>query len=72
MLIVIIIENNAMYSMQELHIFLYPFLPAIFTSLTVSVHSSTNLSANFFLHLIFYNLGILQLHMIHHIHTHIY
>ena len=33
------IENNTMYSMQELHLFLCSFLPAIFISSTVSAHS---------------------------------
>ena len=38
------IENNTMHSTQELHLFL---CSAIFTSSMFSVHSSTNLSANF-------------------------
>ena len=43
-----------MYSMQELHLCIFSFsFSAIFTSSTVSVHSSTNLSTNFFLHLQF-------------------
>ena len=62
MLIVKIIENNTMYSAQELHFFLCIFpssanvIPAIFSSSIFSVHSlgemrSNNLSTNFFLHL---------------------
>ena len=35
-------------SVQELHLFLCSFLLSIFTSSTVSVHSSTNLSTTFF------------------------
>ena len=53
MLIVKNIENNTMYSMQELNVFLCSFLLAIFTSLAVSVHFSISLSANCFLHLKF-------------------
>ena len=57
MFIVKIIENNTMYSVQELHLCLFSFsarvILASFTSLLVSVHSSTSLSANFFLHLQF-------------------
>ena len=57
MLIVKIIESNTMYSMEELHFCLFLFsdmvIVASFTSSTVSVHSSTNLSTNFFLHLQF-------------------
>ena len=49
MLVVENIENSTMYNMQELH--LSSFLLSIFTSLTVSVHSSTNLSTYLFLHL---------------------
>ena len=57
MLIVKIIENNTMCSVQELHLYLFSssdrVILASFTSLTVSLHSSTNLSTNFFLHLQF-------------------
>ena len=67
MLIVKSIENKTMHSVQELHLCLFSFLAecssiecnsievilASFTSSTVSVHSSTNLSTNFFLHLQF-------------------
>ena len=63
MLIVKIIENNTMYSVQELHLFLCSFSLAIFTSSIFSLHftaelrsvelCSTNLSTNFFLHLQF-------------------
>ena len=57
MLIVKSIENKTMYSGQELHLCLFPFLAeVILTSLvssTLSVHLSTNLSSNFFLHLQF-------------------
>ena len=43
-----------MYSVQELHLCLFSFsFSAIFTSSIVSVHSSTNLSINFFLHIQF-------------------
>ena len=46
-----------MYKVQELHLYFFSFsgkvILAIFTSSTVSVHSSTNLSTNFFLHLQF-------------------
>ena len=49
MLIVKNIENNTMYNMQELH--LSPFLPTIFTTSTISLHSSTNLSTKLFLNL---------------------
>ena len=46
-----------MYSVQELHLCLFLFsvevILASFTSSTFSVHSSTNLSTNFFLHLQF-------------------
>ena len=52
MLIVKTIENNTMYSMQELHLCLFPFsakgILASFTSSTISVHSSTNSLTNFF------------------------
>ena len=51
MLLVKIIENNTMYSVQELHLFLCSFSPAIFTSWIFSVHSSTNLPTHFFLYL---------------------
>ena len=61
MLIVKIIENNTMYSVQKLHLCLVLFsvkvVLASFTSSTVSVHSSTNLSTNFFLHLNFHSLN---------------
>ena len=55
MFIVKIIQNNTMYSVQELHfcIFLTDLHSAIFTSLTVSVYSSISLLNNFFLHLQF-------------------
>ena len=46
-----------MCSVQELHLYLFSssdrVILASFTSLTVSLHSSTNLSTNFFLHLQF-------------------
>ena len=52
MLIVKIIENNTMYSMHGLLLCLFSFLAEVilasFTSSTVSVYSSTNLSTNFF------------------------
>ena len=48
-------ENNTIYSVQELHLYLFLFLTEVFsTSLVLSkffIHSSTNLSTNFFLHL---------------------
>ena len=59
MLIVKIIENNGMYSVQELHLFLCLFpssaevILASFTCSIFSVDSSTNLLTNFFLHLQF-------------------
>ena len=57
MLIVKIFENNTMYSVQELHLCLFScalkVILASFTSSKVSVHSSTNLSTIFFLHLQF-------------------
>ena len=50
-------ENNTMYTMQELHLCLFSFLaevfPTSFVSSIFSVHSSTSLSTNFFLHLQF-------------------
>ena len=52
-----IIENNAMCSVQVLRWCLFSssakVILADFTSSTFSVHSSTNLSANVFLHLQF-------------------
>ena len=51
-LIVKIIENKAIYSMPGLHLYVFSF-SAIFASSTVSVHSSTNLSTTFYLHLQF-------------------
>ena len=54
-LIVKSIENNTMYNVQELHLYLNLFsakvILASFTLWKVSAHSSTNLSTNFFLHL---------------------
>ena len=52
MLIVKNIENKTMYNVQYARTaFIIIFI--IFTSLAVSVHSSTSLSTNFFLHLQF-------------------
>ena len=52
-----IIENNTMYSVQELHLYIFWFLVRIilasFTSSAVSIHSLTNLSTNIYLHLQF-------------------
>ena len=52
MLIVKIIKNNTMHSVQELHLCLFSFsvevVLASFASSTFSVHSSISLSANFF------------------------
>ena len=52
MLIVKIIENNTIYSVQELHLCLFLFSARVilagFASSTVSVHSSTKLSTIFF------------------------
>ena len=67
-------ENNIIYTTQESH-FLLSFdeiiskvsFPSIF-----SLHSSTNLSIIFFYTYNFYNLNILQYHMIYHIHNHNY
>ena len=46
-----------MYNMQELHLYLFSFSARVtlvsFTSSTVSLHSSINLSANLFLYLQF-------------------
>ena len=60
MLIVKIIENNTMYIVQELHLCIFSIecnsievISVIFTSSIFSVHSSTNFSTNFFLHLQF-------------------
>ena len=55
MLIVKIIEKKTMYSVQELHLCIFSgnVISAIFASSTFSVHSSTNLSSNLFLHLQF-------------------
>ena len=57
MLIVKIIENNTMPSVQELYLCLFSFSVEVilttFTSSTFSVHSSTNSSTNFLLHLQF-------------------
>ena len=60
MLIVQIVKNNRMYSVHEdLHSFSYLFsypakvILANFTSSIFSVHSSTNLSTNFLIYLIF-------------------
>ena len=57
MFIVKIIENNTMYSVQELHLCLFSFLAEVFSTSLVfsifSVHSSTSLSTNSFLHLQF-------------------
>ena len=51
------IQNNTVYTVQELRLYLFSFsarvILASFTSSIVSVHSSTNLSTNFFLHLQF-------------------
>ena len=44
-------KNSTIYNMQELH--LSSFLPTIFTSSAISLHSSTNLSTSLFLHTIF-------------------
>ena len=77
MLIAKIIENNTMHSMQELYLFLCLFsystqvILACLTASTVSVHSSTNLSTNFFLYN-FHNLNTHQHHMIYHTHIHNY
>ena len=57
MLTVKIIENNTMYSVQELHLPTLSFSAEVtlvsFISSTVSAHSSTNLSTIFSLHLQF-------------------
>ena len=56
-LIVKNIQNNTIYTMQELHLRLFSFLARVvlanFTSSTVSVHSSINRATNFFLYLQF-------------------
>ena len=54
MLIVTIIENNTIFSAQELKSPpLAKVIPTSLTSSTFSVHSSTNLSTSFFLRLQF-------------------
>ena len=57
MLIIKIVETSTMCSVEELHLCLFSFAPKVilasFTTSTVSVHSSTNLSTNFFLYLQF-------------------
>ena len=54
MLIVKSIENESMYSVQELQLCLFSFLDEVvstsFVSSIFSVHSSASLSANLFLH----------------------
>ena len=67
MLIVRIIENNTMYSMQELHLFLCLFSLAIFTSSIFSVNQLI-----FSCTYSFHNLDILQHHMIYRIRIHNY
>ena len=56
-LIVKIIENGTIYTVQEVDLCVFSFsaraILAIFTSSIVSAHSSTNLSTNSFLHLQF-------------------
>ena len=51
------IEDDTVYTVQELHLQLFSFsarvILASFTSSTVSVHSSINGATNFFLHLQF-------------------
>ena len=56
MLIGRIIENNRMQNVEELHLYIFSVkvVSAIFNSSTFSVHSSINLSTNFFLHLQFF------------------
>ena len=73
MLIVKIIENNTMYNVQEdLNTFLgsAKVILASFTSSTISVHSSTNLSTDFFYTYNFQSLNTYQHPMIYHIHIH--
>ena len=60
----------------KLHLYLFSFsakvILASFTSSGVSVHSSTNLSTNFFCTYNFYSLNVFQHHTLYHIHTHNY
>ena len=67
MLIVKIIENNTMYSAQELNlcIFSVKIISAIYTLSIFSVHSSTNLSTNFSCFYSFHSLNIHQHPLLH-------
>ena len=72
MLIVKNIENNTMYSVQELHLFLCSFLLAIFISSIFSIHFSVSLSTKFFLHLQFlYSRYSPTSHDLSHSHSHL-
>ena len=70
MLIVKIIENNTIYSVQELHLFLCLFSSSAevilvsFTSSIFSVHSSTNLPTIFFYTYNFHSANSHQHHML--------
>ena len=82
MLVVKIIENNTMYSVQELHLYTFStelhsaelrsmeLYSAIFTSSIIPVQPATNLSTNFFsCTYIFHSLNTHQHCMIYRIHT---
>ena len=72
MLIAKIIENNTMYNIQELHLFLCSFSLAIFTSSMFQYIIQSVYQIFFFYTCNFYNLDILQYHMIYYIHIHNY
>ena len=73
-------ESNIIYTIQEPDVLLLSLdeiiskvsLESISFPSIFSLHSSTNLSVIFFYTYDFYNLNILQYHMIYHIHTHNY
>ena len=81
MLILKIIENSTMNSVQELHLCIFSTelhsmelhsikdISHIFASSTFLVHSSTNYQLIFFCTYSFHSLNIHQHHMIYHIHT---
>ena len=70
--------NNNIYIIQNFFAFLHLFkvtlvisLESKFFSSILSLHSSTNLSINFFYTCRFYNRNILQHHVIYRVHIHI-
>ena len=72
MLIAKNIENNTMYSMEELHLVLCLFLPAFFFLQEFQHILQLIDLLKFSCTYNFYNLNILQQRMIYHIHTHNY